>query len=653
MHCKNYRAYTMAEAMAAVKADLGPDAIVLHTRTLTQGGFLGIGRKTVIEVTAARAEPTRDEPRRGASERNALGVGSETDGAGHRLSARTGAASRAYGSVSSPGQQTRRESASEATGKADPSADASMLDRDRTRLLAQAMAVKLEREREMAPRTSAVNAASANAAATSMAAQRGLAGTNRASEARVPSTTEGTVGVRSGVHAPLANGSSPVQPQQAAPLSATMSATLSGPLSAPGVAQRFVLVPANAVQSRSAPSPSPSASPSAAPIAAPQPAERVSVAQRVVPASGISVGGVPTGTPASSSVVESVAAPRLPIASAAPAPTTVARAQAPASEALSPAAAAGLARAGVEPIDLVDMNRLVDEVLRRPPIASRQAGRSQRPERLEALYANLIAQEIGNDLADAITTDLHASLTPEELASDHAVRSAAMQRIAALLPSGGGLEPVPGAQGWRRDGRALCVAFVGPTGVGKTTTVAKIAASLKLRHAARVGLITCDTYRIAAVDQLRTYAEIIGLPLEVVLSPGQMRQARQRLNDLDVILIDTAGRSQNDADRIGELAAMVKAAEPHETHLVLASVASEKVLLREAQAFATVGVQRVVLTKLDEAAGLGAVVRVLRQIGRGVSYVTTGQEVPQHLESARPSRLAELVLSGGGGTISA
>jgi len=645
VHCKNYRAYTMAEAMAAVKADLGPDAIVLHTRTLTQGGFLGIGRKTVIEVTAARAEPTRDEPRRGASERNALGVGSETDGAGHRLSARTGAASRAYGSVPSPGQQTRRESASEATGKADPSADASMLDRDRTRLLAQAMAVKLEREREMAPRTSAVNAASANAAATSMAAQRGLAGTNRASEARVPSTTEGSVGVRSGVHAPHANGSSPVQPQPAAPLSA------------PGVAQRFVLVPANAVQSRSAPSASPStapsASPSAAPIAAPQPAERVSVAQRVVPASGISVGGVPAGTPASSSVVESVAAPRLPIASAAPAPTSVARAQAPASEALSPAAAAGLARAGVEPIDLVDMNRLVDEVLRRPPIASRQAGRSQRPERLEALYANLIAQEIGNDLADAITTDLHASLTPEELASDHAVRSAAMQRIAALLPSGGGLEPVPGAQGWRRDGRALCVAFVGPTGVGKTTTVAKIAASLKLRHAARVGLITCDTYRIAAVDQLRTYAEIIGLPLEVVLSPGQMRQARQRLNDLDVILIDTAGRSQNDADRIGELAAMVKAAEPHETHLVLASVASEKVLLREAQAFATVGVQRVVLTKLDEAAGLGAVVRVLRQIGRGVSYVTTGQEVPQHLESARPSRLAELVLSGGGGTISA
>ena len=628
MQCKNYRAYTMAEAMAAVKADLGNDAIVLHTRTLTQGGFLGIGRKTVIEITAARAEGGRTIP----SSQRAAGVATG-QAIGNVMV--QGAAARAYDAAARGISEVEVPERNRLAATEDIHRETTQFDRDRTRLLAQAMAVKLERERAELPRTGAPSAASANAAATAAAVTRqrqpsAPAATPTHGDAKVPAAT-----------------------------------AFAGGATQPPLAQRFVLIPANdaaraverqALLQRVAPA-APAAEPrsgpvanrplsvapdSDSPVAPPPPAPRAPQATPTVT--------VEAFEPRISFAVAPAPMSRVPVTfddePDANASTEASRFERPRVSVERPAAAP------VAGIDLAAIDRLVEEVLRRPAESARasaaQRGGASRPERLESLYANLLSQDIGNDLADAIVTDLHASLTPEELASDHAVRSAAMQRIAALLPScaaSGSLEP-DDAGGWRREGRPLTVAFIGPTGVGKTTTVAKIAASLKLRYGARVGLVTCDTYRIAAVDQLRTYAEIIGLPLEIVLSPGQMRQARQRLNELDVILIDTAGRSQNDADRLGELAAMVKAAEPHETHLVLSSTAHEKVLMREAQAFSTVGVDRIVLTKLDEAVGLGAVLRVLRQVGRGVSYLTTGQEVPQHIEAARPALLAELVLGG-------
>ncbi|MFB0987529.1 MAG: hypothetical protein QMB94_14625, partial [Phycisphaerales bacterium] len=159
-----------------------------------------------------------------------------------------------------------------------------------------------------------------------------------------------------------------------------------------------------------------------------------------------------------------------------------------------------------------------------------------------------------------------------------------------------------------------------------------------------VGLVTADTYRIAAVDQLRTYAEILGLRLEVASGPAEMKAALERCQDLDAVLIDTPGRSQNDTDRIADLRALIDAARPHETHLVLSGTAAERVLLREAEAFSTLGPDRVVLTKLDEAVTFGMLISVVRRIGRRISWVTTGQEVPTDVERATSERLANLML---------
>ena len=132
----------------------------------------------------------------------------------------------------------------------------------------------------------------------------------------------------------------------------------------------------------------------------------------------------------------------------------------------------------------------------------------------------------------------------------------------------------------------------------------------------------------------------------MALTPTDVRQAVTALADCDVILIDTAGRGPNDRGRLDELRSCVAAADPHEVHLVLSSTSSERVLLREAEAFAEVGADRVVLTKLDEAVSFGVLINVMQSIGKKLSFMTTGQEVPDHIEVGRPRRLAELVLGG-------
>jgi flagellar biosynthesis protein FlhF len=264
------------------------------------------------------------------------------------------------------------------------------------------------------------------------------------------------------------------------------------------------------------------------------------------------------------------------------------------------------------------------------------------PDALSQHYLRLIEGEVAAEIADEVIAAVRDELTPAELSDGAIVQQTILRHLAGMIPADA---EVPKAQA--RDGRPLTIALVGPTGVGKTTTVAKLAAAYKLRHGKRVGLVTSDTYRIAAVDQLRTYAEIIGLPLKVALSPTEMATVCQGLADCDVILIDTAGRSQRDAGRLDELRQFISAAKPHQTHLVLSSTASQAVLIEAAERFAQVKPDRVIFTKLDEAVNFGVILTVARRLTLKLSYVTTGQEVPDHIEVGRPDRLARLLLEGG------
>jgi flagellar biosynthesis protein FlhF len=188
------------------------------------------------------------------------------------------------------------------------------------------------------------------------------------------------------------------------------------------------------------------------------------------------------------------------------------------------------------------------------------------------------------------------------------------------------------------------VALVGPTGVGKTTTIAKLAANYRLREKKRVGLITVDTYRVAAVEQLRTYADIIDLPMEVVSTPREMREAVARMRNLDLVLMDTAGRSPRDEIRIQELRSLLAEAEADDVLLVLSATAGTKSLAATAERFAEVGTTALLLTKLDETTSLGHLVALTRECRLPISYLTDGQNVPDDIQVAEPRQLAYLML---------
>ena len=259
---------------------------------------------------------------------------------------------------------------------------------------------------------------------------------------------------------------------------------------------------------------------------------------------------------------------------------------------------------------------------------------------LAEAYTKLIEAEVDQELADEIASRVRQALTCGELEDAPTVHAAMLSALA------GSISVAAPGRGRTTDG-PLTIALVGPTGVGKTTTIAKLAATYKLRRGLRVGLITTDTFRIAAVEQLRTYASIISVPLRVVMSPAEMAQACRAMHDCDVILIDTAGRSPRDGQRVEELSSYLASARPHETHLVLSATAGPSALRSAAAGFARAQPDRVLFTKLDEAESVGTVLSTIHALELPLSFVTTGQEVPDHIEPGRAERLARMVLGGG------
>jgi flagellar biosynthesis protein FlhF len=262
----------------------------------------------------------------------------------------------------------------------------------------------------------------------------------------------------------------------------------------------------------------------------------------------------------------------------------------------------------------------------------------QIPEELFSYYSQLIENQVAQELATGMIKTLQRQIRPEHIRQADFVRSKLAEQIEKLLPAAG---PIVRS----KTSGPHVVALIGPTGVGKTTTLAKLAANLKLREKRRIGLITLDTYRIAAIDQLKKYADILGSPLSVVSSGEELSAAVRSMRDCEFILIDTAGRSPNDALKLSELKGLLAAAAPDEVHLVLSSTSSQKCVELAIARFGEVRVDKIIFTKLDEAAHIGVVLNVVHKVNKSLSYVTTGQNVPDDIEVGQPRRLAELILS--------
>ncbi|WLD95171.1 flagellar biosynthesis protein FlhF [Alkalihalobacillus sp. AL-G] len=186
--------------------------------------------------------------------------------------------------------------------------------------------------------------------------------------------------------------------------------------------------------------------------------------------------------------------------------------------------------------------------------------------------------------------------------------------------------------------------LIGPTGVGKTTTIAKIAADAVLNKKKKAALITTDTYRIAAIDQLKTYAEILNIPLEIAYNNEDFKQAKERFKDYDVIFVDSAGRNFKNKQYVQDLKQIIQFDSEMENYLVLSMTSKYSDMIKIANQFTSVPIKKLIFTKKDETDTYGDLLNILHETGLGIAYVTTGQNVPDDITEATPQQIVSLLI---------
>ncbi|WP_042144803.1 flagellar biosynthesis protein FlhF [Paucisalibacillus sp. EB02] len=254
---------------------------------------------------------------------------------------------------------------------------------------------------------------------------------------------------------------------------------------------------------------------------------------------------------------------------------------------------------------------------------SLQGNRSKFSPDYQVIFQYLLDQEIAEDIAITITNNVvkkhgENGVSPDQTTILHEVK----QEIEAQLDnlSFQGISP-----------SAKIVHFVGPTGVGKTTTLAKVAARLMLQDKRKVAFITMDTYRIAAIEQLKTYAKILDTPVEVVYSIEDYHNATLKLKEYDLILVDTAGRNYRDEQYVKELTNTIVDTDNVENYLVLSLTAKPRDINDIYNSFRHVNIKSLIFTKIDETRQYGSLLNLPLAHQKGIAYMTNGQEVPDNL----------------------
>ena len=260
---------------------------------------------------------------------------------------------------------------------------------------------------------------------------------------------------------------------------------------------------------------------------------------------------------------------------------------------------------------------------------------------LRMIYNKLIESEVDEKVANMIIEDIDTSLKKESNIDN--IISAIYQKI--ILKLG---EP----EAVNTDNGRTAVFFLGPTGVGKTTTIAKLASEFKLNKGLKVALITADTYRIAAVEQLNTYAGILDVPVSVIFTPEELVEALNKYSDYDLILIDTAGRSHRNTEQVGELEQLLEVTEKAELdinivkYLVMSATTKYRDLLNITDAYKDIKDFRLLFTKLDETNAYGNILNIRIHTGEPLSYITSGQAVPEDISVVDVQDLAKRLIIG-------
>lgn len=284
--------------------------------------------------------------------------------------------------------------------------------------------------------------------------------------------------------------------------------------------------------------------------------------------------------------------------------------------------------------------------------AAEESGKPEEPEKkeeskenkarvnfLRLLYNKMIDNEINEKYANEIIDEIDRNCKPD-VTLDYML-SEIYQRMILKLGK-------PYVMREAERGPKV-VFFVGPTGVGKTTTIAKIASSFRVERKKKVALLTADTYRIAAAEQLRTYANILEVPFRVVYTEKEVLNTIEEFREYDYILVDTTGHSPNNeaqCENMSDLINSVDAVAEKEVFLVLSASTKYRDLMKTADIYKEIAEYKLIFTKLDETATMGNIYNLRIYTGAALSYVTCGQSVPDDIEYFNPQSTVKQLLGG-------
>lgn len=261
----------------------------------------------------------------------------------------------------------------------------------------------------------------------------------------------------------------------------------------------------------------------------------------------------------------------------------------------------------------------------------------QNSKMIKLVFDQLVNNEVTEENAKEIINEIDNSDGKMQLDD---LLASVYQKIVLKLGQMKTIEP--------EEGKSKVIFFIGPTGVGKTTTIAKLASKFKLERKCKLAIVTADTYRIAAVEQIRTYANILSVPIEVVYNSGEIKEAIEKYKDYDLIFVDTAGRShKNDEQRedVEKLLEAVQEYEP-EVYLVVSATTKYKDLVRITQTYSDILNYRLLFTKIDETAAIGNILNIRMLTKEPLSYTTFGQNVPDDIEVTDAQYIAKQLLGG-------
>lgn len=264
---------------------------------------------------------------------------------------------------------------------------------------------------------------------------------------------------------------------------------------------------------------------------------------------------------------------------------------------------------------------------------------NERTNFLKLLYNKMIDNEVNEKYANDIIVEIDKNCKPD-VTMDFML-SEIYQRMILKLGK-------PSVMDENEEGPKV-IFFLGPTGVGKTTTIAKIASSFRVEHKKKVALLTADTYRIAAAEQLRTYANILEVPFRVVYTANEITSAVEDFREYDYILVDTTGHSPNNeaqCESMNDLINSVDTAAQKEVFLVLSASTKYRDLMKIADTYKGIADYKLIFTKLDETSTLGNIYNLKLYTGATLSYVTCGQNVPDDIEYFNPQSTVKQLLGG-------